>query len=274
MARLAPVRFSQEVKIMGKILELVGGPPASGKTTYIRTNYEAKGNGEFVHLDYDAMVVKEAGRSRGDVHEQDVRDHVSMVYGRERSAVIYGDAGRVTVDWPFCVSKRAEEYISIGRNAGRYIECNFFTAQATEAWKRSLTRHVAGEYNAFTVFLNKYADIGESLRPSFQDFLEAHRDMPSSVERIFPQADVAYLWDNNERDSVPVLIATCKKGEKIHVIDQARWDRFQYKREIDIDAEFEVLDSRVEEFQGKPRTLFKVKYANVIRSGREKEFLI
>lgn len=259
---------------MGKVLELVGGPPASGKTTYIRVRYGDKSTREFVHLDYDAMVVREAGRSRGDADEQDIRDHVSMVYGRERSTVIYGDAARVTVDWPFCVSKRAEEYISIGRKAGRHIECNFFTAQATEAWKRSLTRHVAGEYNAFTVFLNKHADIGESLRPSFQDFLEAHRDMPTSVERIFPLVDAAYLWDNNERDAVPVLIATCKRGENIHIIDQVRWDRFQYKREIDIDAAFEVLDSRVEEFMGKPRTLFKVKYANVIRSGREKEFLI
>ena len=257
---------------MGKILELVGGPPASGKTTYIRVKYEFKSTREFVHLDYDAMVVKEAERFRGDVNEQDVRDHVSMVYGLERAAEIYGDAGRVTVDWPFCVSKRAEEYISIGRKAGRYIECNFFTAQATEAWKRSLTRHVAGEYNAFTVFLKKPADIGEALRPSFQDFLEAHRDMPASVERIFPQADAAYLWDNNERDATPVVIATCGKDEEIEVLDQARWDKFQYKREIDINAEFEVAGSRVEEFMGKPRTLFNVRYRNLIRSGREKVF--
>uniref|UniRef100_A0A831UC46 Uncharacterized protein n=1 Tax=Geobacter metallireducens TaxID=28232 RepID=A0A831UC46_GEOME len=259
---------------MGKVLELVGGPPASGKSTYIRGKYGGRNSREFVHLDYDAMVVKEVERSCGRVPEQDVRDHVSMVYGFERSTVIYGDPARVTVDWPFCVSKRAEEYISMGRNADRFVECNFFTAQATEAWKRSLTRHVAGEYNAFTVFLNKDSDIAEALRPSFRIFLEAHRDMPASVERIFPQADAAYLWDNNERDAVPVLIATCRRGEKINVVDQARWDRFQYKREIDIDADFEVLDSRVEEFQGKPRTLFKVKYANVIRSGREKEFLI
>jgi len=129
-----------------------------------------------VHLDYDAMVVKEAERSRGEVSAQEVRDYVSMVYGRERSALFYGDVLRVTVDWPFCISKRAEEYMSIGRNAGRFIECNFFTAQATEAWKRSLTRHVAGEYNAFTVFLNKNTDIAEALRPSFENFLEAHRD--------------------------------------------------------------------------------------------------
>ena len=255
---------------MGKILELVGGPPASGKSTYIRTTYGSKSNREFVHLDYDAMVVREAGRSRGDIDEQDVRDHVSMVYGRERSAVIYGDAARVTVDWPFCVSKRAEEYISIGRKASRYIECNFLTAQATEAWKRSLTRHVAGEYNAFTVFLNKPADIGEALRPSFQDFLEAHRDMPASVERIFPQADAAYLWDNNERDATPVVIATCKKDGEIKILDQARWDRFQYKREIDIKAEFQVASSQVEEFMGMSRTLFNVRYTNLIRSGRER----
>jgi len=259
---------------MGKILELVGGPPASGKSTYVRGKYGAKSTREFVHLDYDAMVVKEVERSCGKVAEQDVRDHVSMVYGRERSTVIYGDAPRVTVDWPFCVSKRAEEYISIGHKADRFVECNFFTAQATEAWKRSLTRHVAGEYNAFTVFLNKDANIAEALRPSFKIFLEAHRDMPASVERIFPQADAANLWDNNERDAVPVIIATCKKGEKIQIIDQARWEKFQYKREIDIDAEFEVLCSREEEFMGKTRTLFYVKYANVIRSGREKEFVI
>ncbi|CAG0982706.1 hypothetical protein [Geobacter sp.] len=259
---------------MGKVLELVGGPPASGKSTYIRVKYGSQSNREFVHLDYDAMVVKEVERSCGRVAEQDVRDHVSMVYGFERSTVIYGDPARVTVDWPFCVSKRAEEYISIGRNADRFVECNFFTAQATEAWKRSLTRHVAGEYNAFTVFLSKDSNIAEALRPSFRIFLEAHRDMPASVERIFPQVDAAYLWDNNERDAMPVLIALCKKGGKIRVVDQTRWDRFQYKREIDIDAEFEVLDSRVEEFQGKPRTLFKVRYANVIRSGREKEFFV
>ena len=259
---------------MGKILELVGGPPASGKSTYVRAKYGDRGTREFVHLDYDAMVVKEVERSCGRVAEQDVRDHVSMVYGFERSTVIYGDASRVTVDWPFCVSKRAEEYISIGHNAGRFVECNFFTAQATEAWKRSLTRHVAGEYNAFTVFLNKNTNIAEALRPSFRIFLEAHRDMPASVERIFPQADAAYLWDNNERDAVPVIIATCKKSEKIQIIDQARWDKFQYKREIDIDAEFEVLSSHVEEFMGKLRTLFEVRYANLIRSAREKECVI
>lgn len=259
---------------MGKILELVGGPPASGKSTYVRGTYGAKSTMEFVHLDYDAMVVKEVERSCGKVAEQEVRDHVSMVYGFERSGVIYGDTSRVTVDWPFCVSKRAEEYISIGCNAGRIVECNFFTAQATEAWKRSLTRHVAGEYNAFTVFLNKDTNIAEALRPSFRIFLEAHRDMPASIERIFPQADAAYLWDNNERDAIPVLIARCKKGGKIEIIDQARWDRFQFKREIDIDAEFEVLGSHVEEFMGKPRTLFDVKYTNLIRSRREKEYVI
>jgi len=259
---------------MVRILELVGGPPASGKTTYIRTRYEAKKNCEFVHLDYDAMVVREAGRSGWDAKEQDVRDYVSMVYGRERSAVIFGDAARVTVDWPFCISKRAEGYISMGRKAERFIECNFFTAQANEAWKRSLTRHVAGEYNAFTVFLNKHADIGEALRPSFQDFLEAHRDMPASVERVFPQADAAYLWDNNERDATPVLIAQCRKDEEVEILDQPRWDKFQYKREIDIHAQFEVVGSHVEEFMGKPRALFDVRYSNLIRSGREKVFAI
>lgn len=259
---------------MEKTLELVGGPPASGKSTYVRGKYGARSSREFVHLDFDAMVVKEAKSYCGSVCEQDVRDHVSMVYGFERSRVIYGDASRVTVDWPFCVSKRAEEYISIGRRAGRFIECNFFTAQATEAWKRSLTRHTAGEYNAFTVFLNKDADIAEALRPSFRIFLEAHRDMPASVERIFPQADAAYLWDNNERDAVPVLIATCKKDEKIQITDQARWDKFQYKREIDICAEFEVLSSHIEEFMGTSRTLFNVKYANLIQSRRGKEYII
>jgi hypothetical protein len=258
---------------MRKTLELVGGPPASGKSTYIRGKYGAKSAKEFVHLDYDAMVVKEVARSYGTVSEQEVRDHVSMVYGFERSTVIYGGASRVTVDWPFCVSKRAEEYISIGHNADRFVECNFFTAQATEAWKRSLTRHVAGEYNAFTIFLNKNTDIADALRPSFRIFLEAHRDMPASVERIFPQADAAHLWDNNERDSMPVIIAQCKKGEKIEIIDPVRWDRFQYKREIDIDAEFEVLNSHVEEFMGMPRTLFDVRYAHLI-SRREKELVI
>ncbi len=259
---------------MTRVLELVGGPPASGKSTYIRDNYGDKSCKEFVHLDYDAMVVKEAQRYYTEVIEQEIRDHVSMVYGLERSRVFYGGVSRVTVDWPFCVSKRAEEYISIGRNAGRIVECNFITTQATEAWKRSLTRHVAGEYNAFTVFLKKDIDIAEALRPSFKMFLEAHRDMPASVERIFPQADAAFLWDNNERDATPMLIARCKKGENIEIIDPERWDRFQYKREIDIYAEFEVLRSRVEEFMGKPRALFNVKYTNLIRSGRERAFAL
>jgi len=249
---------------MKRVLELVGGPPSSEKSTYILVRYKNKSNQEFVHLDYDAMVVKEVEQSYGEVNELEVRDHVSMVYGRERSAVVYGDTARVTVDWPFCVSKRAEEYISLGRNANRFIECNYFTAQATEAWKRSLTRHVAREFNAFTVFLNKETDISLALRPSFKMFLEAHRDMPASVERVFPQADAAFLWDNNARDSLPVLIATCLKGGKIRIIEKMFWDRFQYKREIDINAEFEVLSSYVERFMDKPRTLFDVKYTNLI----------
>ncbi len=259
---------------MEKIFELVGGPPASGKSTYVLAKYGDRNNREFVHLDYDAMVVKEVERSYGEVDEQEVRDHVSMVYGRERSEVVYGDALRVTVDWPFCVSKRAEEYISIGHNAGRIIECNFFTAQASEAWKRSLTRHVAGEFNAFTVFLNKETDIAVALRPLFKMFLEAHREMPASVERIFPQADAAYLWDNNARDTAPVLIARCKKGEPIEIIDEGHWYRFLYKREIDTDAEFEVLSSHVEKFMGKPRTLFEVKYTNLIRSRKDQVVIL
>lgn len=249
---------------MRRILELVGGPPASGKSSYILVRNQNKSNEEFVHLDYDAMVVKEAKSYNVEVREQDVRDHISMVYGRERSAVAYSDVLRVTVDWPFCVSKRAEEYISLGQNAGRFIEFNYITAQASEAWKRSLTRHVAGEFNAFTVFLSKDIDISLALRPSFRMFLEAHRDMPASVERVFPMADAAFLWDNNARDSLPVLIATCTKGEKIRIIDSNRWDTFQYKREINIDAEFEVLHSYTEEFMGKPRTLFDVKYSDLI----------
>lgn len=259
---------------MEKILELVGGPPASGKSTYILATYNNTSNREFVHLDYDAMVVKEAERSCGEVDEQDVRDHISMVYGRERSTVFYGNVLRVTVDWPFCVSKRAEEYMSIGRKAGRFIECNFFTAQASEAWKRSLTRHVAGEFNAFTVFLNKDTDIAVALRPSFKMFLEAHREMPASVERIFPQADAAYLWDNNARDTTPVLIAKCRKGEEIEIIDEGHWYRFQYKREIDTDAEFEVLGSHVERFMGKTRTIFEVKYTNLIRSRKDQVVIL
>jgi hypothetical protein len=259
---------------MKKILELVGGPPASGKSTYVLVAYGGRSCREFVHLDYDAMVVREVARTCGEVREQDVRDYVSMVYGRERSSTIYGSAGRVTVDWPFCISKRAEEYISIGRQAGRFIECNFFTAQATEAWKRALTRHVAGEYNAFTVFFNKKLDIAEALRPTFKIFLEAHRDMPASVERIFPQADAAYLCDNNEHDATPVKIAQCKKGEKIEILDQLGWDKFQYKRKIDIHAQFEVLGSKVEDYRGRPRTLFNVKYNNLIKGRSDKVFIL
>lgn len=259
---------------MVKVLELVGGPPASGKSTYVLVTYGDRSNKEFVHLDYDAMVVKEVESSYGEVKEQDVRDHVSMIYGRERSAVVYGDALRVTVDWPFCVSKRAEEYISIGRNAGRFIECNFFTAQATEAWKRSLTRHVAGEFNAFTVFFSKDTDIAEALRPSFRMFLEAHRDMPASVERVFPQADAAYLWDNNARDTMPILIARCKRDEQIEIIDEGHWYRFQYKREINTDADFDVLSSHVEKFKSKPRTVFEVKFTNLIRSRRDQVIIL
>ena len=259
---------------MGKILELVGGPPASGKSTYVRVTYGNRSCKEFLHLDYDAMVVKEVARTHGEVREQDIRDYVSMVYGRERSSVIYGEAERVTVDWPFCISKRAEEYMSIGRMAGRFIECNFFTAQATEAWKRALTRHVAGEYNAFTVFFNKEVDIAEALRPTFKIFLEAHRDMPASVERIFPQADAAYLWDNNERDATPVMIACCKKGENIEILDKDGWDKFQHKRRIDIYARFEVLGSHVEEYMGKPRTIFNIKYNNLILGRTDKVFVI
>ena len=259
---------------MMKILELVGGPPASGKSTYIRVTYGDKSNRDFFHLDYDAMVVGEVAKTHGEVMEQDIRDYVSMVYGRERATVMYGNIAKVTVDWPFCISKRAEEYMSIGRMAGRLIECNFFTAKATEAWKRALTRHVAGEYNAFTVFFNKEVEISEALRPTFKIFLEAHRDMPASVERIFPQADVAYLWDNNERDATPVIIAQCKKGEDIEVLDKLRWDNFQYKRNIDIYAQFEVLGSHDEEYMGKKRTLFNVKYNNLIKDRSDKVFIL
>lgn len=73
---------------------------------------------------------------------------------------------------------------------------------------------------------------------------------------------------------MPVLIAQCKKGQEIEIIEKGHWDRFQYKRDIDIDAEFEVLGSHVEEFMGKPRTLFDVKYTNLIRPGKEKEFIL
>ena len=259
---------------MGKILELVGGPPASGKSTYIRVTYGNKSCRDFMHLDYDAMVVREVARTHGETREQDIRDYVSMVYGRERSTIIYGNAERVAVDWPFCISKRAEEYMSLGRMAGRFIECNFFTAQATEAWKRALTRHVAGEYNAFTVFFNKELDIAEALRPTFKIFLEAHRDMPASVERIFPQADAAYLWDNNERDATPVLIACCRNGEEIEILDETAWKKFQYKREIDIYAQFEVLGRQEEEFMGRPRTLFNIRYNNLISGKADKVFII
>lgn len=254
---------------MSRILELVGGPPASGKSTYIRRRYGAKCGNEFVHLDYDAMVVQEVGRYRyhSEVREQEIRDHVSMQYGRERSMVCYGDTSRVTVDWPFCVSRRAEEYISIGRSAGRIVECNFITTQATEAWRRFLTRHVAGEFNAFTIFLRKDIKdikIAEVLRPGFKMFLEAHRDMPACVDRVFPQADVAYLWDNNMRDTESVLIARCFRDKKIEVLDHFGWDRFQYKREINIDAEFEVITSHVEAYLDSLRTVFEVKYSNLI----------
>jgi len=259
---------------MGRILELVGGPPASGKTTYIRNNYGNRSSREFVHLDFDAMVVREVARMRLEVREQEIRDHVGMVYGRERATVMYGDSERVTVDWPFCISKRAEEYISIGRKTGRLIECNFITTRATEAWTRALTRHVAGEYNAFTVFCDKEIDIAEALRPTFKIFLEAHRDMPASVERVFPQADEAYLWDNNERDATPVIIAHCRKGEDIEIVDKKGWDNFQYKRKINIYAYFEVLGRHVEEYLGKPRTIFNIKYNNLIHGRDDKVFLI
>lgn len=249
---------------MTRVLELVGGPPASGKSTYIRRRYGSSRASDFMHLDYDAMVVKEVGHYRNGFNEQDIRDHVSMVYGRERSMACYGDTPRVTVDWPFCISKRAEEYISIGQSSGRLVECNFITTQATEAWKRSLTRHVAGEFNAFTVFLRNDIRIADALRPSFKMFLEAHRDMPASVERIFPQADIAYLWDNNMRDAEPILIARCVKGRKIEVLDHFGWDRFQYKRGINIDAEFEVIASRVEAYMDSLRTVFEVQYSNLL----------
>lgn len=255
---------------MARILELVGGPPASGKSTYVRREYGGLKSNNFAHLDFDAMVVQEVRRSYGSANEAETRSHVEMVYGRDRAATIYGSADRVTVDWPFCVSTRAEEYILLGRNAERRIECNFFTAHATEAWKRSLTRHVAGEYNAFTVFLNKDGDIGEALKPSFRMFLEAHQGMPASVERIFPQADTAFLWDNNARDALPILIAKCKKGEEIEVVDAKRWDRFQYKREINPSADFEIQNTAIEHHEGKERKLFDVKFANLIINGRER----
>jgi len=107
-------------------------------------------------------------------------------------------------------------------------------------------------------------------------FLEAHREMSASVERIFPQADAAYLWDNNARDTAPVLIARCKRDEKIEIIDEGHWYRFQYKREreIDTDAEFEVIGSHVEKFMGKRRTIFEVKYTNLIRSRRDQVVIL
>jgi hypothetical protein len=98
--------------------------------------------------------------------------------------------------------------------------------------------------------------------------------MPASVERIFPQADAAYLWDNNERDATPVLIARCKKGEHIEILDNDGWDKFQHKRRIDIYARFEVLGSQIEEYLEKPRTIFNIKYNNLILGRTDKVFVI
>ena len=75
---------------MSKILELVGGPPASGKSTYIRAKRKSEGSSAFEHLDYDAMVVKEAKQYYGSANQQEVREHISMVYGAERSRILWG----------------------------------------------------------------------------------------------------------------------------------------------------------------------------------------
>jgi predicted ABC-type ATPase len=254
---------------MERTLELVGGPPASGKSTYIAKQYKDVDTRQFRHLDFDAMVVKEARTCLNNTPNE-VRDEASRVYGNLRSDAFWSQVLRVTVDWPFSNPKRAMEYINFGRSTGRRIECNFFTVHATEAWKRSLTRHVAGEYNAFTVFYAHEADVATALKPSYKMFLEAHRDMPSSIEQIFPLADEARLWDNNARDSKPVLIARCKLGEVIEILEPGRWNRFQYKRDVNVDAEYEVTGTRIEVVNGKERQLFEVDYKGLINPGKER----
>ena len=71
-----------------------------------------------------------------------------------------------------------------------------------------------------------------------------------------------------------MIIARCRKGEDIEVIDKNGWKKFQYKREIDIFAYFEVLGRHVEEHMETARTIFNIRYNKLIHGREDKVFFI
>lgn len=119
------------------------------------------------------------------------------------------------------------------RKAGYRVEGRYCTKEIEQAIETNIERAIRS---------GRMVQIDELVR--------IHKDVSNIFPEIAPHFDHVELWDHNDRNQ-PVLIATCEKGGKIKVKDQAMYDRFIAKKDYNYDPNFwkkkaEEIRNRIE----------------------------
>lgn len=106
------------------------------------------------------------------------------------------------------------------RNAGYRVEGRYCTKDIEKAIETNIERSIRS---------GRMVQIDELVR--------IHKDVSNIFEEIAPHFDHVELWDHNDRNQ-PVLIATCERGGKVQVKDQAMYDRFIEKKNYNYDSKY------------------------------------
>lgn len=198
----------------------IGGGPASGKSTYTKSEFADFGDSSAtVNADDVKMILPEM---RAMVAERDPN----------ASAYVHEESSDVAKDARSRLAKMGASFVidAVGDNGYESLE-------------RNITK-VRSQANPGARIVANYMTLDTDLAVKLANerglkegrFVPEHvvRDGHAGVSRVLPLAmknglfDEATLWDTNEYGK-PVKIAHSTKGGAIEILDQEKWDRFLRK---------------------------------------------
>lgn len=196
-------------------MTFLGGGSAAGKSTFTKNSDSFPKKGEAVMVDSDAikgklpeyrhMVNNNNRAAAGYAHEESsaIAKRVMDVAQKQGYNVVLDGTGDNSV-------KSMMKKIQQARDAGLRTKAEYCTVPTEVALERSRAR------------------AAKTGREIDEDVIRnIHRNVSQIVPKIASEFDECNVWDTSSK--TPKLIATCKRGEDIKVIDQNLWDEFVAK---------------------------------------------
>lgn len=196
-------------------MTFLGGGSAAGKSTFTKNSSTFPKKEEAVMVDSDAikgklpeyrhMIKNKNDNAAGYAHEESsaLAKRVMGVAQVQGYNVVLDGTGDNSV-------KSMIKKIQQARDAGMKTKAEYCTVPTEVALERARARaEVTGRRIDENVIRN------------------IHRNVSQIVPKIASKFDECNVWDTSSK--TPKLIATCKRGEDIKVIDQKLWDEFVAK---------------------------------------------